>query len=49
MFALHAEEEEEVIVAQSDGSVEVVKWVVQYDELATTDVERAQVDASSPV
>ena len=45
MFALHAEEV--VIVARSDGSIEVVKWVVQSDELATVDVERAQVDASS--
>ena len=36
-----------VVVARSDGSIEFVKWVVQYDELATADVERAQVDASS--
>ena len=43
MFALNAEEEDVVVVvvAQSDDSVEVVKWVIQYDELATVDVERA--------
>ena len=59
MFTLHAEEEEEeeeevvvvvvvvVVVAPSDGSV--VTSVVEYDELGTGDIERAQVDASSPV
>ena len=49
MFALHAEEDVivVVVVAQSDGSV--VTSVVEYDELGTGDVERAQVDASSPV
>ena len=48
MFTLHAEEIVVVIiVAQWDGSV--VTSVVEYDELGTGDVERAQVDASSPV
>ena len=46
MFALHAEEVV-VIVAQSDGSA--VTSIVEYDELGTGDVERTQVEASSPV
>ena len=47
VFTLHAEEVVVVVVvvAQSDGSV--VKSVVEYDELGTGNVERAQVDASS--
>ena len=45
MFALHAEVV--VVVLPSDGSV--VTWVAELDELGTGDVERAQVDASSPV
>ena len=36
-----------VVFAQSDGSV--LTSVVEYDELGTGDVERAQFDASSPV
>ena len=35
------------MVAQSD--VSVVTSVVEYDELGTGDVERAQIDTSSPV
>ena len=48
MFAFHAEVLVEVVivvVAPSDGSV--VTSVVEYNELGTGDVERAQVDASS--
>ena len=50
VFTLHAKEVivvVVVVVAQSDGSV--VTSVVQYDELGTGEVERAQADASSPV
>ena len=48
MFTLRAEYVVVVIVvAQSDGSV--VTSIVEYEELGTGDVERAQVDASLPV
>ena len=46
MFALHAEVVV-VVVVPSDGSV--VTSVAEFDELGTGDVERAQVDPSSPV
>ena len=46
MFTLHAEEIE-VVVAQSEESV--VTSVEEYEELGTGDVERTQVDVSSPV
>ena len=36
-----------VVVAQSEGSV--VTPVVEYDEFGTGHVERAQIDASSPL
>ena len=47
MFTLHAEEVVVVAEAQSDDSV--VTSIVGYDELGTGDVERTQVEASSPV
>ena len=49
VFTLNAEDVVEIVVlviALSDGSD--VTSVVEYDELVTWDVERAQVDASSP-
>ena len=46
MFTLHVGKE--VVVVQSDGSVEVVTSV-EYAELVTAYVERVHVDASSPV
>ena len=45
MFVLHAQVV--VAVVPSDGFV--VKSVAEFDELGTGDVDRAQVDASSPV
>ena len=44
MFALHAEVV--VVVVPSDGSV--VTSVAEFDGIGTGDVERVQVDASSP-
>ena len=44
MLAIHAE-----VVVRSEGSVQGVTSVVEYAELATADVERVQVDISSPI